>query len=204
MRIRERLAGSGAILVMMLALASCGVSSANTPADDDETPVSTVTVPVGTPGKGATAVTNVTITIDRNSYAPGDEIHATATNSSGKTVYATDGKTNCSIFALEVKTGDGWQASPLAACADPSRDPVQLANSATHTATIKAQSGSTFQTGTYRLALSFSSFNVPPPVAAAPREGGQFTLGNTPFNFRRTAATPSPLTTVYSPAFEIR
>lgn len=204
MRFRGLLACGGTILVMSLALVGCGLSASNAPAADEETPASTVTVPVITPGRGSTDVTNVTIATDRSSYAQGDEIHATATNGSGKTVFTTEGKTSCSVFTLEMKTGSGWQATPLAACADSSRDPVQLSNGAKHAATIKAQSGSAFPTGTYRLALSFSSFNVPPPVAVAPREGGQFEIGKTPFDVHRPVATPSPLTTVYSPAFEIR
>ncbi len=203
MVVRPTYAIVGVLILGSLLVAACGASDTRTDAGN-ESATSTVTVPVITPGKGSTAVTNVTIATDGVSYAPGDEIHATATNSSGKTVFASDGKTSCSVFALETKTSTGWQATTVAACADPSRDPDQLANGKTHTATIKAQDGAQFPTGTYRLALSFSSFNVPPPVAVAPGEGGQFEIGKTPFDFRRGVATPSPLTTVYSPAFEIR
>src|SRR5581483_5644842 len=171
MRLRIASAFGGTLLAAALLMTGCGASAVDTTTDGngDGSPTSTVTIPVGTPGKGATPVTNVTITTDRGNYAPTDAIQASASNRSGKTIFVSDGKASCTIFELQVKTGAGWQAASVAPCTRASQNnhPIQMAAGSTHSATITARDGTTFPAGTYRLALSFSSFTIPPPVAAA-------------------------------------
>ena len=198
MPIRIPFVVGGVLLVGALLVTACGSDGVDTGVNGqgNDGPTSTMTIPVGTPGKAP--MTNVTITTDRSSYASGDTIHVTATNRLGKPVFASDGKASCTIFELEMKTGQGWQAVSVAPCTrqDQTSMPVQLAAGASHTATINTQEGATFPAGTYRVALRYSTYTIPPPMAAASRD-------NMPLSMRRAGATPSPLATAYSSAFTI-
>jgi hypothetical protein len=80
MAVRPNYAIVGVLFLGSLLVAACGASDTSTHAGD-EGATSTVTVPVITPGKGPTAVTNVTIATDRGSYAP---VSSTSTGSQFK------------------------------------------------------------------------------------------------------------------------
>ncbi len=141
-------------------------------------------------------MTNVLITTDSQAYKSGDTIHVTITNHIGTPIFATSGKANCTVVAVQRKTAQGWQTTQIAPCADTdATDIVQIAAGARHTAEI-ATGGSApaVPTGTYRLALSYSTFSIPPQMSAS--LNGARLLGK-PI----ARAQSSPLTTVYSQAF---
>jgi hypothetical protein len=213
MPVRSSYTAFGVLALMSLLLAGCGTSIGGT-GPDSAAPTATATAPLQTPGKGATPMTGVTITTDRNSYTFSGVIRATATNRSGKTIYASAGKASCSIFDLEVKTAQGWRPATVAPCTrggqedNTSDTTIQIASGARHTADIAAndvaRDASLPSAGTYRLALSYFAITVPPPLAAPSRDEPRVGTDGVPLGMRRAAATPSPATRVYSEAFEIR
>jgi len=72
---------------------------------------------------------------------------------------------------------------------------VQIAPKASHSASITAKAA--LASGTYRLALSYSTFTIPPPRAVGSVKGGLLTAAP------RLQPQSSPLTTVYSQAFTV-
>jgi hypothetical protein len=189
-------------LVVALTLAGCGASVAPSPRGSDATQTTTATrgaaptTGLPTPGSSAPATTDVTITTDNHAYQPEDEINATITNHLSKPVFASGGKVNCTIVEAQVKTAQGWQKAPIAPCGDSdTSDVVQIAPGATRAVTLDP-AGAFFLPGTYRLALNFSTYSVPPPLSAplrgSPGQGGSL-----------VHATSSPLETNYSQPFTI-
>jgi hypothetical protein len=115
-------------------------------------------------------MTNVIITTDHQSYKPGDTIHVTVTNHTATPIFAASGKVNCSVVEAQLKTVRGWQAAVIAPCVDTAMaDVVQIAPKASHSASIAAPTA--LPSGTYRLALSYSTFTIPPPRASGSLKG---------------------------------
>lgn len=107
------------------------------------------------------------------------------------------GKVNCTVVEAQVKTAQGWQKASIAPCDDADmRDIVQIAPGATHTVTLATSGAVVFSPGAYRLALGYSTYNIPPQMSA-PSSGG-FGQGRPLVH-----ATSSPLEMVYSQAFTI-
>lgn len=193
------------VLLPAVLLTGCGARTTGA-VPTASTPATTVTLPVGTPGKESTPVTGVTIATDKSVYAPTDTIRATAANHLGTSIFATSGKANCGIFEVQVKTTQGWQVASIAPCV-PVRasEPVQIAPGATLAASITATTNAgAFPAGTYRLALSFSSFTVPPPRAQASHDGRPLGARGTISAAHGAIRAASPLTTVYSAPFVVR
>lgn len=187
-------------LVVALMLAGCGVSEAPSPlasvATQTATTRATPTAGLPTPGSSAPATADVTITTDNHAYQPEDEINATITNHLSKPVFTSGGKVNCTIVEAQIKTAQGWQKTPIAPCGDSdTSDIIQIAAGATHAVTLDP-AGAFFLPGTYRLALSFSTYSIPPQLSAPlhgnPGQGGPL-----------VHATSSPLETSYSQPFTI-
>ncbi len=201
-RLPLRYAAIAALSVLLAALlmAGCGAQRVTSPRADSATPTPQAdhSTALPTPGRDTPAVTNVLITTDSQTYTPGDTIHVTITNHVGTPIFATSGKANCTVVEAQRKTAQGWQTTHIAPCADTdSTDIVQIAAGARHTAEI-ATGGSApaVPAGTYRLALSYSTFSIPPQMSAS--------LNGAPLLGKPIArAKSSPLTTVYSQAFTI-
>jgi hypothetical protein len=141
-------------------------------------------------------MTNVIITTDQQSYKPGDTIYVTISNHTATPIFAASGKASCTVVEAQVKTAQGWQTAQIAPCADATAaELVQIAPKASRSASITAKSA--LASGTYRLALSYSTYTVPPPQAAGSLKGGL--LAAAP----RLQPKSSPLTTVYSQAFTV-
>jgi hypothetical protein len=199
------------LLAAMLVLVGCGVSQ-TPPAGDVTAPPTiptthtTPTTGLPTPGKGTPTMTNVTVVTDQQSYQSGAVIHVTITNHLSKPVFTSNGKLNCTMVEAQMKTTQGWQKATIAPCADADmRDIIEIAPGATRSvtlATTPTTAGAAFTPGTYRLALSYSTYTIPPQLSA-PFNGG-FGNGGQGGQGRPLAhATSSPLETVYSPAFTI-
>lgn len=191
------------VLAAMLILAGCGAS--RTPLAGDVTAAPTIqvaratpTAGVPAPGRSTPAVTNVTVATDSQSYHTGDTIYVSITNHLRTSVYAVGGKMNCTVVEAEMKTAQGWQKAPIAPCGDAEmRDLVQIAPGASHAVTLMTPGATVFSPGSYRLALSYSTYNIPPQLSA-PITGGFGQSGPL------AHAKSSPLETVYSQAFIVK
>jgi len=146
-------------------------------------------------------VTNVTIVTDSHVYRIGDTIHVTIANHLRTPVYAVGGKMNCTVVEAEMKTTQGWQRAAIAPCGDAEmRDMVQLAPGAIRTVTLTTTGATVFGPGAYRLALSYSTYSIPPQMSAPLKDGFGHSEPLRPLAHVKS----SPLETVYSPAFTIR
>jgi hypothetical protein len=194
------------IAVATLVLAACGASDVPTDVSTRSTPpgsaaTSAPTADAPTPGRSTPTVTNVTIATDSQSYHIGDMIHVTIINHLRTPVYAVGGKMNCTVVEAEMKTGQGWRMASIAPCGDAEMSEiVQIAPGASRAVTLASAGAVAFSPGTYRLALSYSTYSIPPQMSA-PLNGGVGHGGSL-----RPLAHPksSPLETVYSPAFAIQ
>lgn len=205
--LRDTAITSAALVVAaMLILAGCGVSQAPPAGDVTAAPTprtarATPTTGLPTPGRNTPTVTSgtsVTIATDSQSYRTGDTIYVSITNHLRTPVYAVGGKVNCTVVEAEMKTGQGWQKASIAPCGDAEmRDLVQIAPGATRTVTLAAAGAVAFSPGTYRLALSYSTYSIPPQMSA-PINSGFSQSGSL------AHAKSSPLETVYSQAFAVQ
>lgn len=193
------LAASAVLTIAALLVAGCGVQ----PGAPSQTGGSAPTATPGshashlpTPGGSTPVMTNVIITTDQQGYKPDDTIHVTITNHTATPIFATSGKVNCSVVEAQMKTAQGWQTARIAPCADATMaELVQIAPKASRSASISAKSA--LASGTYRLALSYSTYTVPPPQAAGSLKGELVVAAP------RLQPKSSPLTTVYSQAFTV-
>lgn len=193
------LAASAVLTLAALLVAGCGVE----PGPHTQIGGSALTPTPGspashlpTPGGSTPVMTNVIITTDQQSYKPGDTIHVTITNHTATPIFATSGKASCTVVEAQIKTAQGWHTAAIAPCADATMaDVVQIAPRASQSASIAARAA--LVSGTYRLALSYSTYTIPPPQAAGSLKGGL--LASAP----RLQPKSGPLTMVYSQAFTI-
>ena len=143
-------------------------------------------------------MTNVTIATNSQSYHTGDTIHVTITNHLRTPVYVVGGKMNCTVVEAEMKTAQGWQRAAIAPCGDAEmRDLVQIAPDATRALALTTTGATAFSPGEYRMALSYSTYNIPPQMSAPINRvfGHSGPLAH---------AKSSPLETAYSLAFTIQ
>ena len=189
------LAASAVLTIAALLVAGCGAQ----PQTGGSAPTATPGSPAShlpTPGGSTPVMTNVIITTDQLSYTSGDTIHVTITNHTATPIFATSGKVNCSVVEAQMKTAQGWQTTQIAPCADAAMaELVQIAPKASHNASIAAKAA--LSPGTYRLALSYSTYTIPPPQAAGSLKGELVVAAP------RLQPKSSPLTTVYSQAFTV-
>lgn len=189
------LAASAVLSIVALLVAGCGAQ----PQTGGSAPTATPGSPAShlpTPGGSTPVMTNVIITTDQLSYTPGDTIHVTITNHTATPIFATSGKASCTVVEAQMKTAQGWQTTQIAPCADAAMaELVQIAPKASHSASIAAKAA--LSPGTYRLALSYSTYTVPPPQAAGSLKGELVVAAP------RLQPKSSPLTTVYSQAFTV-
>jgi hypothetical protein len=191
------LAASAILTIAALLVAGCGVQPGASSHISGSTPTpGSPASHLPTPGGSTPVMTNIVITTDQQSYKPGDTIHVTITNHTATSIFATSGKANCTVVEAQVKTAQGWQTAQIAPCADATMAKlVQIAPKASRSASITAKSA--LASGTYRLALSYSTYTIPPPQAAGSLKGGL--LAAAP----RLQPQSSPVTTVYSQAFTV-
>jgi|GEM_PF-1292731 hypothetical protein len=204
MSARQRVRGSllaapAALTIAALLMAGCGVQPGTNAQTGGSAPTPTAGSPAShlpTPGGSTPVMTNVIITTDQQSYKPGDIIHVTITNHTATPIFATSGKASCTVVEAQIKTAQGWQTATIAPCADATMaELVQIAPKASQNASITAKAA--LASGTYRLALSYTTYTIPPPQAAGSLKGGL--LAGAP----RLQPQSSPLTTVYSQAFTV-
>jgi len=204
MSARQRVRGSllaapAALTIAALLMAGCGVQPGTNAQTGGSAPTPTAGSPAShlpTPGGSTPVMTNVIITTDQQSYKPGDTIHVTITNHTATSIFATSGKASCTVVEAQVKTAQGWQTAQIAPCADATMaELVQITPKASRSASITAKTA--LPSGTYRLALGYSTYTIPPPQAAGSLKGGL--LANAP----RLQPKSGPLTTVYSQAFTV-
>ena len=193
------LATSAVLTIAALLVAGCGVQPGAPSQTGGSAPTATPGSPAShlpTPGGSTPVMTNVIITTDQQGYKPDDTIHATITNHTATPIFATSGKASCTVVEAQMKTAQGWQTAQIAPCADATMaELVQIAPKASRSASISAKSA--LASGTYRLALSYSTYTVPPPQAAGSLKGGLIAAAP------RLQPKSSPLTTVYSQAFTV-
>lgn len=192
-------AASAVLTIAALLVAGCGVQSVAPSQTGGSAPTPTSGSSAShlpTPGGSTPVMTNVIITTDQQSYTSGATIHVTITNHTATSIFATSGKANCTVVEAQMKTTQGWQAAQIAPCAEATMaELVQIAPKATHSASITAKTA--LPSGTYRLALGYSTYTIPPPQAAGSLKGRL--LAGAP----RLQPQSSPVTMVYSQAFTV-
>jgi hypothetical protein len=161
----------------------------------------------------------ISIKTDRHTYAPTDEVRVTVTNATSQGIFTTAGKADCTILSLQEKTAEGWRDSSALPCmhAESGSNPegadvMHIAPGATYSATIhlESDSGAPLARGTYRFALAYSTFTVPPPRLAGgmgdDMGGGQQSRNagpdGLPVPLGRGAQRP-PVIAVYSPEWQV-
>jgi hypothetical protein len=175
-----RLAALG--LISLLALAGCAVT---TQQRANGTPALKSTLVVPTP---TITANQVTLTIDRSTYAPGDSVRVTIANGRSVSVYVLASKANCTALDVQVKKASSWQAADMTSCATQAvPDMLGIKPGGATTVTITAPS-----VGMYRCALQYTTINIPPPRSA-------------PNGVIVSATNPAsgPATTVYSAEWEV-
>jgi hypothetical protein len=146
---------SVAAVGLLVLLAGCGVSGASgASASRQNTSPSTSS---GGP---------LDIGTDHSHYAGVDTIRASVISHLSGAVYAFDTHTSCSIFSLELLVNGSWQGSSAGRCAMARvARPVELVPGTVYVQDIYAgaipHSRETFQSGTYRLALTYFSSPTP-------------------------------------------
>jgi uncharacterized cupredoxin-like copper-binding protein len=176
-------------LLSLLALAGCGAISTQS-ASESSTSKNTPTAKSILVEPTATITANeVTLSTDRASYQPGDQVRVTIVNGRGVSVYAIASNADCSVLVIHAKTAAGWQTSNAAPCSvqgDPQT--VEVKPSSATSVTITAPPA-----GTYRCALQYTTINIPPPRSAP---NGAIASGTSP--------TSGPGVTVYSAQWDVR
>jgi hypothetical protein len=162
-----------------LLLAACGRGSASVPggAAAEATPTASA---ISTEHPATPAGTAVVITTDHARYTPAATVTATVANHLATSLFANDSQASCSIFGLEVKTGSGWQPSPVAHC--PLGRLARVAEikpgaslSAQITAGYPGLNQNQFPPGTYRLSLAYFTQGAS-SASELPGAGGPLTL----------------------------
>lgn len=193
------LAAPAVLTIAALLMAGCGAQPGSSSRIGGAAPTPTNGSPAShlpTPGGSTPVMTNVIITTDQQSYKPGDTLHVTITNHTATPIFATSGKASCTVVEAQMKTAQGWHTATIAPCTDTTMAVlVQIAPKASQSANITANAA--LPSGTYRLALSYSTYTIPPPQASGSLKGGLLA------NATRLQPKSSPLTTVYSQAFTI-
>jgi uncharacterized cupredoxin-like copper-binding protein len=162
-------------LFSLLALAGCGATSSQdvSSQNDSETPAPKDTLLAPT----ATIIANqVTLTTDRVSYKPGDQVRVIIANGQGANVYAIATNANCTPVAVQVRIASSWQAanvSPCGAQGDPQT--VEIKPGSATSVTIIAPAA-----GTYRCALQYTTITIPPPRNVPPNAVGMANSANGP------------------------
>jgi uncharacterized cupredoxin-like copper-binding protein len=175
-------------LTSFLALAGCGAISTQSAAElsaskNPPTAKSTLVAPTAT-----ITANEVTLSTDRASYQPGDQVRVTIANGRGVSIYAVASNANCSVLIIHAKTAAGWQtfnAAPCSAQGDPQTVEVKPGSAVTVTITAPA-------VGTYRCALQYTTITIPPPRSAP---NGAIAIGTNP--------SSGPATTVYSAEWDV-
>ena len=195
---------ASAVIVVALMTTGCGVQAQSSTRASDPTPTTAHGLPTpGALGSSTPSAIGVTIVLDRQRYTPGDVIHVTVFNGSATGIAVAGGKAACTIAEVQQKTAQGWQKANVIPCADAEMsDAVSIAPGATYTTSIATRSGASFiAAGSYRLALSYSRYTVPPPRLSASLGGHPMSGG--PLPYESPHASPGPFETAYSPAFTI-
>jgi uncharacterized cupredoxin-like copper-binding protein len=174
-------------LTSFLALAGCGAISSQSATESStskNTPAAKSTLVVPT----ATITANeVTLSTDRASYTPGDQVRVTIANGRSASIYAIATNASCTPVAVQVRMASGWQASNVAPCGaqgDPQTVEIKPGSATSVTLTAPAA-------GTYRCALQYTTINIPPPRNAP---SGALGMAN---------PTNGPGVTVYSAQWDV-
>jgi hypothetical protein len=175
-------------LLSLLVLAGCSPTSSHDASEksatETRTPQDTLVVPTAT-----ITANEVTLSTDRASYTPGDQVRVTIANGRSASIYAIASKVNCTALDVQVKMATGWQTSNVAPCgAQGDPQTVEIKPGSATSVTLTAPS-----TRTYRCALQYTTINIPPPRSA-------------PNGAIADATNPAsgPATTVYSNAWEVK
>lgn len=162
-------------LLSLLALAGCGAISSQGASSQTDTrtpaPKDTLLAPTAT-----STANQVTLSIDRASYKPGDQVRVTIANGQGASVYAIATNANCTPVAVQVRMASGWQAtntSPCGAQGDPQTVEIKPGSATSVIITAPAA-------GTYRCALQYTTINIPPPRNVPPNTVGMANPANGP------------------------
>ena len=173
-------------LLSLLALAGCGAISSQRASSQSDmgtpAPKDTLVAPTAT-----ITANEVTLSSDRATYQPGDQVRVTIANGRGASVYAIASNANCSVLIIHAKTAAGWQtfnAAPCNAQGDPQTVEIKPGSAVTVTITAPAF-------GSYRCALQYTTINIPPPRNAPP---GALAIAN---------PTSRPVITVYSAQWDV-
>lgn len=156
-------------LLPLLALAGCATLSRN--ATETQTPRDALIAPTAT-----ITANQVTLSIDRASYKPGDQVRVTIANGRGASVYAIATNANCTPVAVQVRMASGWQASNVSPCgAQGDPQTVEIKPGSATSVTITAPAA-----GTYRCALQYTTITIPPPRNVPPNAVGMANPANGP------------------------
>jgi hypothetical protein len=144
------------LCISIATVAGCGGSTASSNQGGN-----TVSGQSGSPTATSSSHAPVTLTPDKQRYAPGDPIFVTIHNGMSRTIWAPDHQTNCTVVLVERLENGAWSGEQNCALMRASRM-VPLAAQTTIVQTLGASPGfladpSGWPAGTYRLTLSYAA-----------------------------------------------
>ena len=168
----------------LLGMAACGVSGSSGNANATSVPPTAMRSPTLAPSPTTTQVVTggtiiqgqVTVTLDRATFAPSDTITVYVNNGLSASIQVADHQTACTIVTMQRSQGDSWQA------VGPCRIMIvtRIKNLPAHTTTVVQlgpSAGQFAQTlwpaGTYRIALYYVS---PAPERVSPVYSARFEI----------------------------
>jgi hypothetical protein len=154
--------------VLCAFLAGCGVGSAGSQQPATSSPTSATATVSGQQTNG-----QVTLTLNKQHYAPGDTITVTIHNGLSQLIWSADHKTACTLVAAERLRNGQWEAMGLCRLETPTRMVALPAASATPQplATIG------WPSGTYRIALSYGGGDEGMGGPSGVAHSVEFTIG---------------------------
>jgi hypothetical protein len=152
------------VLVLVLTLAACGVTTAGEQPGGATSGTPTATVGAtatsgGTPVSSVPPTEAITLTTDHASYTTSATIIVTLINGRSASIFTFDHQTSCTILTLQRQTASGWQ--PVGGCAQGRMTvQVEVKAGANMKITLAPSAGqihpAPWPAGTYRAVLNYS------------------------------------------------
>jgi Bacterial Ig-like domain len=174
------------VLAIPMCVVSCGqttISSSGQTSDTSAqtTPTQTQAGATMTPGSNPSPATaGVTLTLNQQHYSADSLIIVTIHNGSQQTIWAADHQTSCTVLTLERQSQGSWYRVGQCALSTPTRV-VSIGPGASLTQRLTSQqemdTGAGWQTGTYRVTLTFHLGNDSSSLAGGDTvHSAQFTI----------------------------
>ena len=159
-----KIVGRMAPVVLVLALAACGVTTTSeqpggTTSNTPTTTTASTATPGGTPVSSVPPTNAITLTTDHASYTTSGTIIVTLINGRSTSIFAFDHQTSCTILTLQRQTASGWQ--PVGGCSQGRMTvQVEITAGANMKITLAPTAGqihpAPWPAGTYRAVLNYS------------------------------------------------